>query len=176
MPKIILGLGSNLGNRAANLQSAIAALPDCLSDIRFSGIYESAAVLLEGAPAAWNIPYYNMAVSGHTELHPKDLLAVVKDIEQKLGRKQQERWAPREIDMDILAYGEEQVTGEKLTIPHPYLLLRDFALLPLVELWPDWRYPGSGEFAGQRAADIAAKLGYQENSALRKVTVQLHAA
>jgi 2-amino-4-hydroxy-6-hydroxymethyldihydropteridine diphosphokinase len=142
---IILGLGSNQSDRMAHLRAAVAELARVLSNLRVSSVYESAALLPEGAPPEWNIPYYNMAVCGQADIAPEALLAEVKAIEQKLGREFRGVWGPREIDIDILAMGDVQVKTETLTIPHAGLLERDFAYVPLVEIAPEWKHPSGKE-------------------------------
>jgi len=156
---VILGLGSNKGDRAAMLGRAVEMLAPILQDIRHSSIYETKALLPEGASPAWDMVFLNMAVVGETKLSPQELLAAIKEIEKNLGRQAAERWAPREIDIDILAMDDVQLDLPGLHIPHSGLIEREFALLPLVELAPDWRYPG-GEYKGWKAADIAAAKGY----------------
>ncbi|MGE3713896.1 MAG: 2-amino-4-hydroxy-6-hydroxymethyldihydropteridine diphosphokinase [Alphaproteobacteria bacterium] len=172
MPTIILGLGSNLGDRAANLSGAVRQLSQHVHGIHCSAVYESKAVLPEGAPLQWDIPYYNMALRGRVECSPKRLLSMVKEVEDALGRRQKERWAPREIDIDILAYEGEMAEDEGLIIPHPLLVERDFALVPLVELWPDWRHP----VECKTATELCIQRGYKEHAGFRKIKDYLDAA
>lgn len=139
--EVILGLGSNVGDRAENLRAAIAELEQYVENIRKSEVLESAALLPENAPIDWDMPYLNMAIAGKTTLSPRELLSTIKDIEQKLGREKIGHWSPRNIDIDILAFGDLQVDEPDLTIPHKELLNRDFALKPLLELAPDWVHP-----------------------------------
>lgn len=176
MPTIVLGLGSNLGDRAQHLRQAVKLLSRRISGVRLSSVYESKAVLPRGASDAWDIPYYNMALRAEVSMSPEELLTLAKDVEKKLGRSKRERWAPREIDIDILAYGEKTYDADGLIIPHPYLLERDFALLPLVELWPDWKYPIEGIYKNKPARALVKTLGFKERAELRKLKVQLHAA
>lgn len=164
---VILGLGSNKGDREDYLRQATALLAGLLSGMRASGIYESKALLPPGAPAEWNAPFLNMVVTGKTKLEPRKLLASVKAIETKLGRKPAGKWGPREIDIDILAMGDTVIDTPSLAIPHPELLNRDFALLPLSELAPDWRYPAAGTYHGWKASDIAADKKFAPGGALQ---------
>ena len=158
---LILGLGSNLGNRLQHLAKAIRALGSgpspILSDIRVSKLYTSDALLLPGSPADWNIPFYNLAVSANTRLSPRELLSAIKEIEGRIGRKKRERWAPREIDIDILAFDDISLSDSDLTIPHPELLKREFALLPLLDLNPEYKRPANieSECKASPAADSA---------------------
>jgi len=139
--EVILGLGSNVGDRAENLRAAISALALHLKNIRESTVLESAALLPENAPIDWDMPYLNMAIAGKTKLSPLEFLSLIKDIEQKLGREKIGHWSPRNIDIDILAFGDLLVDEPDLIIPHKELLNRDFALKPLRELVPDWKHP-----------------------------------
>ena len=156
MAMVILGLGSNVGDRMAHLRAAKSALGGLLGELSLSSVYESAALLPEGAPREWDTPFYNMAVMGQTELPPEALLEEVKTIELQLGREFRGVWGPREIDIDILVIGDLTYNVSSVTIPHRGLSERDFALLPLAEIAPDWRFP-EGPHKGQRAADICKK-------------------
>ena len=157
---MILGFGSNLGNRAIHLKRAISSLSrGCgavLHDVRLSRIYESPALTPTGAPAAWDHPFLNCALSGETTLEPGELLRHVQEIERSLGRQDHERWAPRVIDIDILWWNGREIRSDDLTIPHPEILKRSFVLEPLRDLIPDavfhgetWRSMRSGSRPGR---------------------------
>lgn len=154
--EVILGLGSNVGNRRAQLGAAVAGLAEYVGDMRVSSIYESAALLPEGAPPEWNMNFYNMAVAGMANLSPRELLKAVKQIEKNLGRNKTGHWSPREIDIDILAMGNLIVNEPDLSIPHPELLKRDFALVPLAEIAPGWVHPLAGKTAKDLCRPFAA--------------------
>ncbi len=158
MHHIIIGLGSNLGNRESYLDHAIAELQKSVTDIHRSPIYESPALLLPGSPEEWNTPFLNMAIMGKTTLTPEAILLEAKRIEHEMGRETGKRWAPREIDIDILAWDNQVIRTPTLSIPHISLLERDFALLPLADLWPHWHYPVPGEAFGKTAAQLALQL------------------
>jgi len=138
---VILGLGSNLGNRAIHLKRAISRLSRgggaVLHDVRLSRIYESPALTPAGAPDAWDLPYLNCALSGETILEPDALLQHIQEIERSLGRQDHERWAPRVIDIDVLWWDGHEIRSDDLTIPHPEILKRPFVLEPLRDLIPD---------------------------------------
>jgi len=102
--------------------------------LRVAGIYETEPVGVRDQP--W---FLNTAVEVSTELPPKMLLAAVKSVEESAGRTPSYRWGPREIDIDILLYDGEHFSDDELTIPHPRMRERLFALLPLRELRPEWR-------------------------------------
>ena len=137
---VILGLGSNLGDRAIHLKRAISRLSRgsgaILHDVRLSRIYESQALMPPGAPASWDLPYLNCALSGETSLGPHALLRRVQEIERSLGRQDHEQWAPRPIDIDILWWNGSEVRSDDLTVPHPEILNRPFVLEPLRDLIP----------------------------------------
>ena len=135
-----LGLGSNLGNRFCFLNQACSQLKsDFLIDFRVSRIFESEPLL-----KMKQSNYYNIVVSGLTELTPFELLKNCLQIENRLGRVRKERWGSRNIDIDILSYGNEIVKTKKLTIPHPEIENRSFVLLPLLEVSPSWKHPSKG--------------------------------
>jgi 2-amino-4-hydroxy-6-hydroxymethyldihydropteridine diphosphokinase/dihydropteroate synthase len=171
---IIIGLGSNIGDRLAHLRGAVKCLSPLVAGMRLSSIVESPALLPPGAAEEWNLPFYNMALAGECSLNPPQLLAEIKAIEQRLGRAQRGHWGPREIDVDILCINDQVVQQQDLHIPHPELLNRDFALLPLCELAPEWIYPLPGIYEGMKAIDIAAAKGYGFDSTLQKTEHRIH--
>lgn len=139
MTTVYIGLGSNLGDRLGSLQAAVRALAARgVEPLAVSSVYESDAV---GPPQP---EYLNAVVSVTTTLAPAALLAVLKEVESELGRHHAERWGPREIDLDLLLYGDEMLEEEGLTVPHPEMTKRSFVLLPLLEIAPDLDLP-SGE-------------------------------
>lgn len=152
---IILGLGSNVGDRLSYLDRAVKRLSGFIYGIRLSSILESKALLPENAPASWDSSFLNMALMANTVLPAHVLIEEIKRLEADLGRSTRGKWGPREIDIDILAYDDLIISNDRIRIPHPELLNRDFALLPFAELAPDWRYPVEGAYHGWRAADIA---------------------
>ncbi len=164
--KIILGLGSNVGDRKSYLKQAIFKLEEhhLLNNIVVSKIYKSKAVLPDGAPLDWDMNFLNMAIMGECDLEPRDVLEKVKLIEAEIGRVDRGFWSPREIDIDILLYGDLNMISEDLTIPHKFLLERDFALLPINDLAPDWIYPREGVFYNQTISDIIKRNLFDSNS------------
>ena len=155
--EVVLGLGSNLGDRLNYLELAISEVKKIMGNIRLSTIHQTKAALLENSPKEWDLDFLNMAVRGETTLSPHELLESIKNIEFIIGRKHTERWAPREIDIDILAYGEKVIT-EKLVIPHQFLLERSWAIIPLSEVYPEWKYPVSGKYYQLSAKELVVKL------------------
>jgi 2-amino-4-hydroxy-6-hydroxymethyldihydropteridine diphosphokinase len=143
---IYLGLGTNQGDRLANLQAARAAFTPVRSDpapsvrlLQASPIYETEPWGFLDQPA-----FLNQVVKAETGLPPLGLLAYLKNLEAQLGRLPNFRYGPRLIDIDILLYDDLVLRLPGLEIPHPRLAERAFVLVPLVDLAPDLRYPGNG--------------------------------
>jgi len=155
---IVLGLGTNLGNREEQLRRAVTALKPLLADLTCSPVYESSALLPENAAQEWDRAFLNMAVAGTTTLTPRALLAELKTLERSLGRTPRAHWGPREIDIDILAYGDETLSEPDLIIPHAALLERDFALIPFADIAPLWHHPVAGKTARALAVQITSTL------------------
>lgn len=169
---VVLGLGSNLGDRLQHLQRALREIFEnskmrC-SRVFLSGVYESKALLPKGAPRDWDKPFLNMAVRAETSLHPAELLFEIKQIEKKMGRETRKQWAPREIDIDILALDQKIIHSDNLSIPHPGLLERSFALRPFSEVANDWVYPVVGPQFGKSPAQILSETSF-ENDAIKMI-------
>ncbi len=145
--RIIFGLGSNLGDKKSYLNQAVKKLEEnlFLTDIKKSKIFKNPALLLPNSPEEWNQEFFNISVSANVDLEkfsPEKILEIIGNIEKDLGRKESERWAPREIDIDILTIEELVINiGSKLIVPHYDLLNRDFFLQTIKEIEPDWKYP-----------------------------------
>ena len=142
--QVVLGLGSNLGDRKSYLEQAINKLQEqgIINMVTCSSIIESKADLLPGSPKEWDIDYLNIAIKGYTRLEAYELLKAIKDVEQSICiRHTSFLWAPREIDVDILAYGDLVLDKEDLKIPHIRLIERNWAMEPFIEIWPDWVHP-----------------------------------
>ena len=122
-------MGSNLGDSHQLLMTAIDNLPDVQA---VSGVYETAPV---GGPT--QDPYLNLVVEICTSLEPYELLGVCQDLEQEARRVRTVRWGPRTLDVDVLLYGELQLTDPDLIVPHPRMYERAFVLYPLAELAPE---------------------------------------
>lgn len=137
--RVTLGLGGNIGDRETYLQRAAALLEETLfiETPAYSRVYETPALLKEGAPPSWNLPYLNAAVSGYTLLSPHQALDVTQATEKKLGKRLRGEWAPREIDIDMLLYDTISVNTERLRLPHPHIFSRAFVLYPLADIFPD---------------------------------------
>lgn len=146
MTVAFLALGSNLGDRAATLDAAEAAIAALASTMvaTASTRHETPALLPSGAPAAWDIPFLNAVLMVRTDLAPRELLEATQGIETALGRQPAARWAPRIIDIDILSHGTAVIDTPSLTLPHPEIANRLFVLAPWRELDPRWRHPLTG--------------------------------
>ncbi len=148
-----LSLGSNVGERAKNLQNAIAALTDAGVEVsRISSIYETEPVDLREQP--W---FLNCVVEAQTNLPPLELLQALRAIEARMGSKKLVAKGPRLIDMDILLYGNETIDTPELQVPHPHMHLRRFVLAPLAEIAPRARHPVLGLTAAEMLARAADK-------------------
>jgi 2-amino-4-hydroxy-6-hydroxymethyldihydropteridine diphosphokinase len=136
MSTVILGLGSNQGDRRGHLRAALAGLA-ALPGTRVAAV----SALYESAP--WGVtdqpPFLNAAAAITTGLAPHALLRAVKAIERAAGREAGPRWGPRPLDIDLLLYDDQRVKTPDLVIPHPRLAERRFVLAPLQDLRPDWR-------------------------------------
>lgn len=134
---VAIGIGSNLEPRADTISAAVALLPTIgITVLANSHTYETAALLPEGAPPSWDIPYLNVVIHGQSTDHPTTILPRLKSLEQQLGRTPAPRWAPRCIDLDILIWGRCEIKTPELTVPHPGIALRPFVYVPLLEVWP----------------------------------------
>lgn len=137
MNEAYLLLGSNQGNSKAWLKKAtdMVAL-ECGNIFKISSIYRTAAWGKSDQP-----DFLNQVVALHTILSPLQLLEAIQHIEQTLGRQRDVKWGPRTLDIDILFYNEDILNTPQLVVPHPYLHLRRFTLIPLTEIAPDKRHP-----------------------------------
>ena len=156
-----LGLGSNVGTRMANLERALELLGATagITVVRRSSIYETEPWGVTEQP-----PFLNAAVEIRTSLEPGDLLAAVKAIEEAMGRATTVRYGPRNIDVDILLYGNLVVNWETpdLQIPHSRMLERAFVLIPLAEIAGQIQHPT----VSKRIADLMAVVHGREGVAL----------
>jgi len=147
---VYVALGSNLGNRQANLAMALRMFEPLARVEAVSALYESPP-----QPPAPPPPYLNAACRVVTGLAPDALLRHLKRIEHQIGRRGTQRWAPRPIDLDIALYDGQVLDGDELTVPHPRLTDRAFVLRPLLDLEPELTHPATGE----RLADVLLRVG-----------------
>lgn len=157
MPSGYLGLGSNIGERGANLQAAVDALrADGVAVTASSSVYDTDPVgeILDQAS------FLNACVKIETDLEPIELLDLVKRIESRLGRELSSDYvkhAPRTIDIDLLMLGDSEFTSERLTLPHLQVATRRFVLIPLLELDFELELPG-----GVKLSEVLEELPLDE--------------
>jgi 2-amino-4-hydroxy-6-hydroxymethyldihydropteridine diphosphokinase len=139
--RIFLALGSNLGDRKANLEAALAGLEARgVRVLRRSRVWETEPVGVVDQP-----PFLNMAAEIETELTPLELLNVAQEVEVSTGRQPTFRWGPRVIDIDLILWGDKMIREPRLQVPHPRFRARGFVLKPLAEIAPEAVDPESGE-------------------------------
>src|SRR5690349_18144043 len=137
MTDVYLSLGSNLGDRQANLRAAIDALPAASVRVeKVSSFYETEPVDYLEQP--W---FLNCVVQGKSAVFPLPLLRALRKIEAQLGSQKSFAKGPRLLDIDILLYGDESIDTPDLQVPHPRMLLRKFVLAPLAEIAPSLQHP-----------------------------------
>ncbi len=149
MHSVYLALGTNLGDRAANLRAAIAAMPPRVKVVAESAIYETPPWGFTDQP-----PFLNMVVRAETELEPQDLLDYLKNLEKDLGRTPTFTNGPRQIDIDILFYDMLVLDTPGLVIPHPRLQERAFVVVPLADLAPDFIHPVTYDFVWEMLFNV----------------------
>jgi 2-amino-4-hydroxy-6-hydroxymethyldihydropteridine diphosphokinase len=136
MHTVFLALGSNIENRKQHIEKAIVLLREKIHDITVAPLYETKPRYFENQNN-----FLNTVLSGITELEPQELLQFTKTVQKKVGRVERFRYGPREIDIDILFYGNVVYKDEELEIPHPRLQDRDFVLQPFSDINPDFSHP-----------------------------------
>jgi 2-amino-4-hydroxy-6-hydroxymethyldihydropteridine diphosphokinase len=148
--RVVLALGSNLGDRLSYLQEAVTALVACadLSNAAVSAVYQTEPV---GGPPQPG--YLNAVLTGETGLPARAVLECGRRAERTAGRVRAERWGARTLDVDVIAYGTEVSDDPDLTLPHPRAHERAFVLVPWHELEPEAQLPRHG-----RIADLLAGL------------------
>ena len=139
---VLLGLGANLGDPAAQLARAVDALRGFLAEVAVSSLYRTAPVGYAEQP-----DFLNLVARGTTDLPPERLLGRILEVERAMGRERSFRNAPRTIDIDLLAYGGRVIETPALVVPHPGIATRGFVLHPLAEVAPEWVHPGLGKTA-----------------------------
>lgn len=157
LKRVFLSLGSNLGDRVANLDKALDALEtEGIRIIKKSSIYETEPQEVTAQP--W---FLNLAAECETKLFPLQFLSATQRIERELGRERGPREiakGPRLIDIDILLFGKAVIEMPELTVPHPRMLERRFVLEPLVEIAPTLRNPLTGALLEQRLSNVRGQI------------------
>ena len=151
MAELALGLGSNLGNRLANLRQAVRLIENDVGPVfRRSDVFETEPWGVTDQPH-----FLNACLSLNLDkAEPEALLAALKDIEKRMGRKETVRWGARSIDIDILLFGDRVCETPCLRIPHLHLAERAFVLTPLAQILPRWAHP----LTGRTVAEMSAAL------------------
>ena len=153
--RIAVGLGSNVGDRTANLQLGVEGLVTLQTALECSSVFETQPVYVTDQP-----PFLNACCIGRTLLLARPLLQALKDIEHQAGRRTDERrFGPRPLDLDLLLYGVEVFADPDLVVPHPRLRERAFVLAPLAELAFDWTIPESGGHAQTTVGQLSSEAG-----------------
>lgn len=164
MPRVGIALGSNLGDRLANLQAARA----CLREIAVPGslFLETSTYQTEPLLCPPGSPFfYNSAVEISFDGNPRELLGITQAIEKKLGRSDAAaRNAPRIVDIDLLYFGDQVIDAEDLVLPHPRIAERRFVLQPLAEIRPELVLPGQH----RSIAEILLHMNTDESPLIRK--------
>lgn len=158
MIRAAVGIGSNLGDPAANVRAALGALAEAGRVVACSRFYRTEPWGDRDQPA-----FCNAVAIIETALSPADLLRTLKDLERRLGRVPSRRWGPRAADLDILYYGDERVDDPDLQIPHPRLFERAFALVPLAEV--DARYAPAAEGLPREERETVALMSDDQEQA-----------
>ncbi|WP_339922884.1 2-amino-4-hydroxy-6-hydroxymethyldihydropteridine diphosphokinase [uncultured Cyclobacterium sp.] len=140
MHQVVLGLGGNMGDRLSLLKNARKLLTQQMSLEKESLIYQTAAWGGES-----KTPYLNQVLVLTTNLDAIDCLDFILNIENQLGRERVIKWGDRTMDIDILYYDYEIINTERLKVPHPYMVDRNFVLVPLAEVLPDFVHPQMGK-------------------------------
>ena len=144
MPTAYLSIGSNLGDRFDYLQNAVLQIyrNSQISKVKVSSVYETTPV---GGPKQDD--FLNAVVEVETDLRPMELLVFTQQLEQEANRVRTEHWGPRTLDVDILAYQNEESSSSKLTLPHPRISERAFVVVPWFEIAPNVEISGIGKLA-----------------------------
>jgi 2-amino-4-hydroxy-6-hydroxymethyldihydropteridine diphosphokinase len=154
----LVALGSNLGDRAALIESAVARLgsePD-IRALVLSSLHETQPV--GGAPGQQ--PFLNAVAAFEADLSPLALLALLQRIEHELGRQRSERWGARTIDLDLLLYGDQEIDTPELIVPHPRMAFRRFVVQPAAEVAPQLVHPTTGWSIARLLEHLDAALPY----------------
>ena len=147
--EIYIALGSNLGNRAANLAEAMNALRAVGAVCALSQVYETAPLYVIDQPA-----YLNAVVKVETSLTAEQVLTALQAIENAAGRERGVRYGARSLDLDILYYGNVVIETATLQVPHPLLAERAFVLYPLCDVAPHFKHPVTGKTSVQMKAAV----------------------
>lgn len=156
LTKAVISIGSNMGDRRANLEQAVRMMNEKAGTVlNCSEIIETKAYGYTDQD-----DFLNMAVLLETGLDPHELLDVLHEIENALGRVRVIHWGPRTIDLDIIFYGDRVLNDQDLTVPHPDYQNRDFVLIPLMNIVPHYKDPVTGKEVCEAAEELKQRLGH----------------
>ncbi|MFC1690771.1 2-amino-4-hydroxy-6-hydroxymethyldihydropteridine diphosphokinase [Nanoarchaeota archaeon] len=133
---VYIGVGSNIEDKKIHIDKAIDMMKEKINILQESSLFETEPMGFEDQD--W---FFNGVVKAETDLSPKELLDFLMDIEKKLGRNQEDRKAPRTIDLDILFYGDQTIEEDNLIVPHPDMEKHSFAVVPMAEIDPKFVHP-----------------------------------
>jgi 2-amino-4-hydroxy-6-hydroxymethyldihydropteridine diphosphokinase len=151
---VAVGLGSNLGDRLGHLRFGVARVRSFVQDLEVSSVYETDPVGYLQQPG-----FLNVCCVGRTRLTAPQVLSELQDAERSAGRRSTgPRFGPRELDLDLLLYGQLAFETGTLTVPHPRLTERAFVLVPLAEIAPDWAVPAAPGREAATVTDLARAL------------------
>lgn len=143
--RAVIAFGANLGEREQTIERALSLIAESIGPIiKRSSILETAPLVLPGADPSLVPPYLNGVVLVESELVSEQILAKLLNIERRLGRDraaETSRWMSRVIDLDLICVEQEVCSSLILKLPHPEMHKRDFVLLPMEEVWPEWIHP-----------------------------------
>lgn len=167
--QIAVGLGSNTGCRATNLQLGVQGLATILTDLKCSSVFETQPrYVIDQAP------FLNACCIGRTMVTDRQLMAALQDLERKAGRKTGgQRYGPRALDLDLLLYDESVIEESDLVVPHPRLRERAFVLVPLAEVAADWTVPASQGVEDVTVGELARRVGEE---GIVRTSIQIHPA
>ena len=172
---IYISIGSNQGDRLANLRVAVDLIREHLVDLQVSIILETQAIVPPNSPKAWDKPYLNMVVRGNCDITAEQLLQVLLNIEQKIGRPSiRDKWSPRVIDLDILLFHEQIINLPHLIVPHPEIFNRNFLvhLIALLESQYIYNVSDKSLYYGKTFGEIAHHLGVAKGSFIQSFALE----
>lgn len=156
--QVLIGIGSNLGDPVASCREAIQLLrnqPEIVL-LKISSLYRTEPVGRKDQ--GW---FVNAVALCETSLDAKRFLEVLQETERICGRVRRERWGPRTLDLDVLSFGDSIIETAELTLPHPRLHERKFVLVPLLEIFPQWRHPRLQRTGRELLADLDEQEGQE---------------
>lgn len=160
MAHVLLGIGANIGDREAALQSVLDAMPGRFQAIRCSSVYDTPPWGVLDQPT-----FLNAVIAAETNLSAEQVLEWGQDVEQAAHRERYRHWGPRTLDVDVLTYDDVRSDDPYLTLPHPRIQDRAFVLVGIVELEPEFMVPGHG--SARALLDALDQEGITVHSTLR---------